>query len=139
MNNDRLKFRVFDKKFNRFVPEGELFLSQAGYVYYQREYEFEGLPGVEGGIYGEDAVIQQCTGLKDRNDKLIFEGDILLEKEAIDRGDGHKDDCLHTVIWSEERYSLVARPEGTTFQYSPSLLVVEIIGNIFENKELLDD
>lgn len=82
--------------------------------------------------------LMQCTGLKDKNGKLIFEGDIVAD---ISSG------CVATIEYLSSSYSLMAHirrmddftpieeicytgAEGTPF---------EVIGNIYENPELLEE
>lgn len=76
---------------------------------------------------GEGSVIlMQYTGLKDRNGKEIYEGDILL----------HEDGKLKEVVewksetWTEEGFMTgFGEWFGTANQY-------EIIGNIYENPDM---
>ena len=73
-----------------------------------------------------DFILMQFTGLKDKNGKEIYEGDILKVGE---------DDIIE-VEWDEMELShaggrVVGFRIGDIFDY------IEIIGNKFENKELL--
>jgi uncharacterized phage protein (TIGR01671 family) len=93
----------------------------------------------------EDYEIMQYTGLKDKNDKEIYEGDILATSEKDPHYDTwRKKDFGYTVVeWSEE-YSWWT---GSKWKWVPvnddtsvySLRFVEIIGNIWENPELLKE
>lgn len=66
----------------------------------------------------------QCTGLRDKNGKLIFEEDFVIEKL-----DGFKD-CKKVVYWiGDAMTGFNLNSEG---EY-------EVIGNIYENPELLED
>lgn len=81
---------------------------------------------------GEDVILMQSTGLKDKNGKEIFEGDIV--KMSKD-------------VYSEPTYYEVVRHRGGAYrleskQHGCELWLrhtdCEVVGNIYENKELLD-
>jgi hypothetical protein len=67
---------------------------------------------------------QQYTGLKDKNGKEIYEGDILCWPEW----EGSKNQKRWVMEWIESDAGWIA--------YSPRE-AAEIIGNIYENPELL--
>ena len=82
---------------------------------------------------GEDVILMQSTGLKDKNGKEIFEGDIV--KMAKD-------------VYSDPTYYEVIRHRGGAYrlesnQHGCELWLrhtnCEVIGNIYENPELLED
>jgi len=68
----------------------------------------------------DDFEVMQYTGLKDTNGKKIYEGDIL-ENRFEDRGVVVKEDACWTI-------------EGFEFKHWYDL---EVIGNIYDNPELL--
>ena len=79
-----------------------------------------------------NAILMQSTGLKDKNGKEIFEGDIV--KMAKD-------------VYSEPTYYEVVRHRGGAYrleskQHGCELWLrhtdCEVVGSIYENKELLD-
>jgi len=76
-------------------------------------------------------ILMQYTGLKDKNGKEIFDGDIV--KTATDKN--------MVVGWSERFASFVIKREGWMFQHwfgeAFESTDCEIIGNIHENPELL--
>ena len=87
----------------------------------------------------------QCTGRKDKNGKLIYEGDI------FDKGTY----CKWIVTWFKNRFILVpdfeyknkdkcANDRKCGFKYFENNYSYadredEVIGNIYENPELLED
>lgn len=79
----------------------------------------------------------QCTGLKDKNGKLIYEGDILniwcknLTKNQISEVKFCKERAAFTFDYNTDFGNIVPCTMEKT--------VTEIIGNIYENPELLED
>ena len=88
--------------------------------------------------YPGETIIEQCTGLKDKNGKLIYENDIV--KFYFDN-----DEIIAVLIWDndESRFYL-----NTTDYFKDKYVTdyeitkqekYEVIGNIYENKELLNE
>ena len=69
----------------------------------------------------------QCTGLKDKNGKLIYEGDVIKIKNSYEENKV----LLIPVLW-ESTYILTGFMFGGEFASE-----IEVIGNIYQNKELL--
>lgn len=94
--------------------------------------EWNAIAGIPHNVTILTDTICQCTGLKDRNGKLIWENDIIAYR-----------DC------TEEKYVIAWELDKACFeyqQYSCSIMnfdelsscEVEVIGNIFDNPELLE-
>ena len=87
-----------------------------------------------------DDVLEQYTGLKDANGKEIYEGDILAWHSNIYR----KHDWVGLVLYrgagfavqeSDKSYS---SPEWLDCACRKDANIIEVIGNIHENPELLE-
>ena len=74
--------------------------------------------------------ICQCTGLKDKNGKLIWENDILNGGNLV-------------VTWREELASYCLTKKGWMYQHFFGEAVdacdCEVIGNVFDNPELMHE
>lgn len=106
--NDRFKFRVWDKESQKYHNGMEVF-----------DY-------MRGVLSPDKYVMEQCTGLKDRNGKLIYEGDVVCVE-------GYN----HPVRWNVDSAYFEVDDYGQIAYLNYNDL--EVIGNIHENKELLDD
>lgn len=78
--------------------------------------------------------ICQCTGLKDKNGKLIWENDIV---KCLYDSYGENGVYIGKVIYREDTCCFVdANSESTDYEWWEE--EKEVIGNIFDNKELLE-
>lgn len=89
----------------------------------------------------EEMILMQYTGLHDKNEKEIYEGDILLRKSG-------SFESLILVKWGRVEFSFLCAPlyngklpkkfNWTRSTYQGLDGYAEVIGNIYENPELLE-
>lgn len=141
---DRFKFRIWDK------PTSKMFYDVClGYIKAPMFSDWVCVDTPDGQISYtgdrlKDIEIMQCTGLKDKNGKLIYEGDILRVTGSQDTsGYGIVEylqaGCQFCVNGYLDNPSLYfPRRKGEFYQALQEWLCTEIIGNIYENPELLE-
>lgn len=117
--NREIKFRVWDKNWKKFLA----------YPCYFNNKDFNEFTAFERYFKcdEDECVVQQYTGLKDKNGKEIYEGDIIFV-----------DDEKWIVSFDCGTFGLKYNPDDKLtplFQYNPKELL--IAGNIFENPKLL--
>lgn len=158
-NKNRFRFRIWWKKEKCWVES--MMLCNSGFLAMQDGTDIE-----DDDFNEKDLIIQQCTGLKDRNGKLIYEGDIIKIPTQCNKK-LHGNYSLQEVVWrngywvisyisSETGHKL---PRGWTagflhnywsdefekeFMFSNEEMfckydTLEVIGNIYENPELLKE
>lgn len=130
MNKPReIKFRAWNVRNQVMVddfvisPTGEK-LTHSGNLLYE-------------GVYETKLELMQCTGLKDKNGTEIYEGDIVgdfsekrLPKHLV-------------VVWGTDGFELSDEVKGGSWYVKPEFVDddwgshCEVIGNIYENKELI--
>ena len=126
-----IKFRIWDKRENSFYPE--LYLR-----HYNVAVSWDG-----GTIYqnfisgdrevGNEVIVQQYTGLKDKNGVEIYEGDIV--KATSDQYTN--ENFVGKVIFDEGCFLTWINKNDIRGIWGED--DIEVIGNIFENKDLLEN
>ena len=77
-------------------------------------------------------ILMQYTDLKDRTGKMIFEGDILRSTTKH-----HDPNILRDVRWDNAGFTMFTDDTSSGYKISSEAKRSEIIGNIYENKDLL--
>ena len=130
--NDRFKFRIWngtEMHYNDFV------VTATGYIGKITE-EFLGncVFNQEDLTADKECILMQSTGLKDKNGKLIYEGDICRNSKTGE---------VFSVAWHGTYASFAWKKHKHSYLYDYGSLFrafdyYEVIGNIYENKELLE-
>ena len=98
----------------------------------------------------KDDILMQFTGRKDKNGKEIYEGDILLFHDFYNRGfhayggewvEDHED-LIGPVVFDSCSFCIDPRGQTVLDDYIPLEQILghinfEVIGNIYENPELI--
>lgn len=143
---DRFKFRVWCKDYKEWENDTICISNKDNYILDNLRPKFLRITDIDP-INHE---ISFCTGLKDKNGKLVYEGDIL--KEIYFDTDLNKSDYDYTVVrWEKIEASFImyrpALPNDITFfgevfddgDNSGVLKNFEVIGNIYENPDLIKE
>ena len=123
--NREIKFRVWDKLAERFTRCDE---GYQGHYVLSLKGEFHNL---QNGSGGDECIVQQYTGLKDKNGIEIYEGDIV--KATSDQY--KNENFVGKVIFDEGCFLTWINKNDIRGIWGED--DIEVIGNIFENPELL--
>ena len=112
-----------------------------GYLYgiWEKRYILCGMTNdIPDMIEVDPSTICQCTGLKDKNGKLIWENDVVGFWDTYSTENGQAEaDCIGKVVWDDETISFQVTNRLSAESYEV-LDECGVIGNIFDNPELLE-
>ena len=147
--NRSIKFRVWDNKSLRFLSENEFALFKNGCLNLKSKTITNPSENTLDQYYFSENrfTIQQFTGLLDKNGRDIYEGDILKEHHYEDWGDEEGFEYVGVVRYrtysndaGNQFSGFVTYPnlrENKGYAGTPIKVDCEVIGNIFENPDLL--
>jgi len=126
MKQREIKFRAWIK--DKDIPEGHIVEGTDNLFISTRKGELviENYEGKVNRYKEEQYILMQYTGLKDKNGKEIYEGDIV-EHQIPVLGTDRKE-----VIWDKIGFTL----KGYKSELNNPMATFKVIGNIYENPEL---
>lgn len=134
-------YRLWDKNRQVMYANNELIIwNGCVYANNDRELTVDSLKGWS----VLDEYLMQSAKRKDKNDKEIFAGDILKITDKVK----NKGSWLEIVSYDEEKAMFVIEEVNKYHKFLPTplydlfdtdLFIVEIIGNIYENADLVGD
>lgn len=131
-----IKFRAWLKKENKMVEVKSLHLGTQkimyGYSNNSQSYGNRTTPL-------QDCILMQYTGLKDKNDKYIYEGDIVKSGNLTGIAEFNTENMGSCgCCWSEFfGVGFVIRVEGRKEEFFGAMEIdrCEVVGNIYENRD----
>lgn len=154
--NDRFKFRLF-------IPDKKNSKNSLTGMFKVHSLHTGTNKAIISSLYGncsiklENNILMQCTGLRDKHNKLIYEGDIVRYTKIYECAlFKNTDEIIFEVVYDDFKYYLkqIKILQGIysyllgldfskifkvdTYTENQTTINLEVIGNIYENAELLE-
>ena len=124
--NREIKFRAWHKDLKKMFKIGQITLEKGTWNFEPNDRDFIGMSIP----FQPSFVLMQYTGLHDKNGKEIYEGDIVKIK--------YRDEDIGKVIYEHNGFSIdVTNMNKNYGRVSFVNNFMEVIGNIYDNQELL--
>lgn len=149
-----IKYRAYIKNKNPRVPKETNKMVEVKSLHLGSKKAIIGYSGGNYSIKFDEIELMQYTGLKDRNMKEIYEGDIVEFKDIGEEGYEYKEgfdfDNIAQVVYKNGIYTLSNFGETDNSYYATNCTDAErleevlrngnckVIGNIYDNPELLE-
>ena len=145
MTKDRFRFRAWDKK-NKKMLYNIQEAYDGGCVEDEKGNEvedcyadcFSSFFPYDDNDKNEEFIVEQCTGLKDKNGRLIYENDVVKITGDVMTMPLKYMDCLFKVIWADIGFCFEMLNENDGLGFC-ECWEYEVVGNLHENPELLED
>ena len=134
-----IKFRAWDKTHKKMFIRF-FYISNMGHIYVDGDPYGMEMSSKRYMIPTDSLILMQYTGLKDKNGKEIYEGDILKcnqFKPLVEIRWDPERVCLS--MWSNDHSEFYWKDFESWIFLGNVLTNLEIIGNIYENPELIGD
>lgn len=126
-----IKFRAYSSHNHKMYPVSDIEWDIDGRIWVTAD---DGKNGIE--LIDEEAHLMQYTGLHDKNGREIYEGDIVHaydQEPDRDEPDYRGSEATGIVEFHGSMFML---DDDIVLDYPP---ILEVIGNIFENTEMLEE
>lgn len=132
--SNRFKFRVWNKATQCFIPEKEIFICGNG--------ELVLIDEALNRTWVKDNpnyVVSLCSGLHDKNNKLVYEGDVVIYKGNLKVVVFDEINLCHCLLWVKHyNPQWKSSTSGLKYDKVTKTKKLEVISNIYENADLLE-